>query len=76
MKRAVVYVAIRGDPTDRFYVYRYVVVSPTREEGCGVVCSGCGGDKVWYIAILKVLKEVLPKYGEVEIRTHFTHIPK
>ncbi|MFZ8809247.1 MAG: helicase C-terminal domain-containing protein, partial [Pyrobaculum sp.] len=44
--------------------------------GCGVVCSGCGGDKVWYIAILKVLKEVLPKYGEVEIRTHFTHIPK
>jgi len=76
MKRAVVYIAIRGDPTSRFYVYRYVVVSPTREEGCGVVCSGCGGDKVWYIAILKVLKEVLPKYGKVEIRTHFTHIPK
>ena len=76
MRKAVVYVAIRGDPTGRFYVYRYVVASPVREEGCGVVCSGCGGDKVWYIGISKALEDVRPKYGEVELRTHFSHIPK
>ena len=76
MRKAVVYVAIRGDPTGRFYVYRYVVASPVREEGCGVVCSGCGGDKVWYIAIQLVLERIRPRYAEVEIRTHFSHIPK
>jgi len=76
MRRAVVYVAIRGDPSGKLYVYRYVVVSPTREEVCGVVCGGCGGDKVWYMAISKVLEEVRPKYAEVELRTHFSHIPK
>jgi Rad3-related DNA helicase len=76
MRKAVIYVAIRGDPSGRFYVYRYVVVSPTREEGCNVVCSGCGGDKAWYMAISKVLEEVRSKYAEVELRTHFSHIPK
>jgi len=76
VRRAVVYVAIRGDPTGRFYVYRYVVVSPTKEEGCGVVCSGCGGDKVWYMAIQRVLEEVRSRYGEVELRTHFSHLAK
>ena len=76
MRRAVVYVAIRGDPTGRFYVYRYVVASPTKEEGCGVVCSGCGGDKVWYMAIQRVLEEVRSRYGEVELRTHFSHLAK
>ena len=76
MKRAVVYATIRGDPSGKFYVYRYVVVSPAREEGCGVVCSGCSGDKAWYMAISKVLEEVRPKYAEVELRTHFSHIPK
>jgi Rad3-related DNA helicase len=76
MRKAIVYVAIRGDPTGKFYVYRYIVVSPSREEGCGVVCDGCDGHKAWYMAIPKVLEEVKPKYDKVELRTHFSHLAK
>jgi len=76
VRKAVVYVAIRGDSAGRFYVYRYVVVSPVREEGCGIACNGCGGEKAWYTTLSLISEKVKSKYGEVEIRTHFGHIPK
>jgi len=76
VKKAIVYVAIRGDQTGKFYVYKYRVASPASEEGCGIACNGCDGHKAWYEAVPQVLEKVRSRYGEVELRTHFRGLTK
>jgi len=73
----VAYLAIRGS-SSHMYVYRYLVVSPLREEGCGVACWSCEGNKAWYNAIASFLETASWKYGgrKIELRTHFSHLAK
>ena len=69
--------AIRGT-SSHMYVYRYLVVSPLREEGCGVACWSCEGGRAWYNAISSFLETASWKYGgrRIELRTHFSHLAK
>jgi len=73
----VAYLAIRGS-SGHMYVYRYLVVSPLREEGCGVACRSCEGSRAWYTAISSFLESAAWKYGgrKIELRMHFSHLAK